>query len=429
MDAPTALFTIQKGSLTMAKTIEFSGNGQPGDLLDSKNWDGGVVPGIANSALITINVGGPVSGIFSVNNLMLLGTESITFTGTIDTAGVGACQGVMICEGAAATFAPGAVLNDGGVLIVGNDAAGSLVALGKGTTHSVLDSVNANIGKQDAGIGTVTIDDSVWTDSGHVYVGDMGTGTLNVVDNGAVSFGGDMAMAAAAGSEGKMTIASGGSVTVTGGLLVGGAANDSGTASVKVGTSSSLTVGRGLEVGAGSELDLKGGTVTGGATAGCIGTEAGGLRAGAGVISGYGTLATRAGAPVYDDGIIRASGGSLTVAGNISGEGSVQIAANSVAALTGGALTLAGIAFIGADATLSLAQGAKVTAAIAGFAIGDIIAMAKVDAVSFNPTTGSLVLLDQGAKIDSLHMVGNFAGDTFNLSQTTAGAVITLSHG
>ena len=95
------------------------------------------------------------------------------------------------------------------------------------------------------------------------------------------------------------------------------------------------------------------------------------------MISGYGTLTTRAGAWVNDNGIIRASGGSLQVDGNITGEGAIQIAANSVANLTGGSLTLAGIAFIGADATLSLAQGAKVTAGIAGFALGDIIEMAR----------------------------------------------------
>jgi T5SS/PEP-CTERM-associated repeat protein len=410
------------------KTIEFSGKGQPGDLLDPKNWDGGVVPGIDDSALITINVGAPVSGIFSVNNLMLLGKESISFTGTVNTAGVGDCQGVMICEGAVATFTPGAILNDGGVLIVGNDAAGALVAQGSGTTHSVLSSVTANIGKQDAGVGTVTIDDGSWTNSGHVYVGDSGTGTLNVIDNGVVIVGGDMAMAASSGSDGTMTIASGGSVTVAGVLQVGGPANYSGGAAVSVGVGSGLTVDHGLEVGTGSKLTLKGGTVTGGATTGSIGTEAGGLLAGAGVISGYGTLTTRAGAVVNDDGIIRASGGSLAVNGNVTGEGVIQIAANSVANLTGASLTLAGIAFIDADATLSLAQGAKVSAAISGFAIGDIIQMAKVDAVSFNATTGSLTLSDLGKTVDSLHMVGSFAGDTFGVSQTTAGAAITLSH-
>jgi T5SS/PEP-CTERM-associated repeat protein len=413
--------------MASGETIKFSGKGQPGNLLDPNNWVGDVVPGIDDSALITINIGGPAGGTFSVNNLMLLGTESISFTGAVDTAGVGVCQGVMICEGATATFAPGATLNDGGVLIVGNDAVGALVAQGSGATHSVLNSVNANIGKQDGGVGTVTIDDGVWTDSGHAYIGDTGVGTLNVIDNGVVNVGGDIAMAA--GSKGTMTIASGGSVTVAGVLQVGGAAAFAGTAKVKVGAGSGLTVDHGIEVGTGSEVDIAGGTVTGGVTAGCIATEGNGLLAGAGVIAGFGTLATRTGARISDDGVIRAAGGNLEVEGNVGGAGSIQIAANSVATLTGNALTFAGIAFIGADATLSLAQGAKVTAAIAGFAIGDIIAMAKVDAVSFNATTGILTLADLGKTVDSLHLAGSFAGDTFNVNQTATGAVITLSHG
>ena len=405
--------------MAASKTIQFSGKGQPGNLSDPKNWAGGVTPGIDDSALITVNVGGPVAGTFSVNNFMLLGTETITFTGTIDTAGVGACQGLMICDGATAIFAPGALLNDGNALIVGNDAAGALVA-----THSILNSADANIGKQDDGVGTVTIDDGVWTNSGHAFIGDAGSGTLDVTDNGSVSFGGGVQMAAAVGSHGKMTIAHGGSVTVTGALRIGGASlGAAGTGLVSVGANSNLTVDQGLVVGTGSELDIAGGTVTGGAAADRFATETGG------VISGHGELTTRVGATISDDGIIRASGGSLQVTGNVNGEGSIQIAANSTAELTGGSLTLSGIAFIGPDATLSLAHGSKVTAAISGFAIGDIIAMANVDAVSFKASTGILTLSDHGTKVESLHLTGNFAGDTFGVSQTAAGALITLRHG
>ena len=85
-----------------SKTITFSGKGLAGDLADPRNWAGGVVPGIADTALIKINVGAPIGGTFAVNNMMLLGTEKITFTGTLDTAGVGACQGLMVCDGAEA---------------------------------------------------------------------------------------------------------------------------------------------------------------------------------------------------------------------------------------------------------------------------------------------------------------------------------------
>ena len=46
------------------------------------NWVGGAVPGVNDIALITTNVGGPVGGTFKVGSMMLLGTETITFTGT-----------------------------------------------------------------------------------------------------------------------------------------------------------------------------------------------------------------------------------------------------------------------------------------------------------------------------------------------------------
>jgi hypothetical protein len=95
-------------------------------LLDPHNWVGGVVPGVSDSALVTINVGDPVDGTFSVNNVQLLGTETIT--GTLNTPGAGGNNGLMVCEGAVALFAPGATFNDGNVLMVGFDAAGTLLA-------------------------------------------------------------------------------------------------------------------------------------------------------------------------------------------------------------------------------------------------------------------------------------------------------------
>jgi T5SS/PEP-CTERM-associated repeat protein len=400
------------------KTIKFSGHGQAGNLLDPLNWVGGVTPGINDTALITENVGGPVGGTFKVNNMMLLGTETITFTGTLDTAGVGACTGLMVCDGAVAVFAPGAVLNDGNVLIVGNDAVGTMLAQGSGATHSVINTVDANLGKQDDGIGTLTIDDGVWKNSGHVVIGDNGVGTLNVIDNGSVMIGGSVDMAADAGSSGKMTIASGGSVVVAGSLDVGDAAS----AKVSVGTGSRLTVDHGLAVGASGEVDIAGGTVAGGVTTDRINVLAGG------VIAGHGVLTAPDGVAIEDDGIIRASGGTLEVDGNINGTGAIQIAANAIANITGASLKLAAISFIGPAATLDLTHGSNVTAAISGFAIGDVIGMANVDAASFNVPTGMLTLTEHGVKVESLHLLGSFTGDTFAIQQTAAGALITLHH-
>jgi len=403
-----------------SKTITFSGKGLAGDLADPRNWAGGVVPGIADTALIKINVGAPIGGTFAVNNMMLLGTEKITFTGTLDTAGVGACQGLMVCDGAEAVFAPGAVLNDGNAFIVGNDAVGTLLAQGSGATHSVINSVSANIGKQDAGVGVVTIDDGVWINSGRALIGDAGVGTVNVIDKGSVTIGGEIVMAASLGSSGTLNIASGGAVTGTGALQEGGTGK--GDAVINVGSASSLTVGTTLTVGSGSAIDLAGGTVTAGVTAGGIRLLAGGT------MSGFGTLADADGVPIGDSGVIRATGGTLTVAGNVDGSGAVQIAANSSAVLTGASLRMASIAFIGPDATLSLAHGSTVTAAISGFAIGDMIAIGSVDAVSFAAATGILTLSENNAQVETLHLAGSFSGEMFAVHQSAGHAIITLQH-
>ncbi len=159
------------------------------------------------------------------------------------------------------------------------------------------------------------------------------------------------------------------------------------------------------------------------ATTFCIYVQTGGT------LTGFGTLDTRAGAAVDDDGTIVATGGTLTVNGNIGGEGSLQIAANSTAMLTGTSYGVAGISFVGADATLSLATGAKVANPISGFTFGDIIQMANVDAVSFNAANGNLTLSDKGLQVDILHLAGSFAGDTLSVAQSTAGAMIALQHG
>ncbi len=408
--------------MATGKTISFTGKGQAGNLQDPNNWAHGAVPGVNDTALITMNTGGPETGTFSVNNIMLLGNETITFQGTVNTAGVGACKGMMVCDGATVVFAPGAVLNDSNVLIVGNEAAGTFDALGLGATHSIINTAHANIGKHTAGVGSITIDDGVWTNSGRLVIGDAGSGTVNVIDHGVVNAGGDVDMAASAGATGKLTIASGGSVTVAEALCIGGAAPGHGTASVTVGAGASLTVDQTLLVGTGSELDIASGTVTGGALADCIRTLPGG------VISGFGTLSLTDGMAIDDGGIIRASGGSLEVDGNVCGTGSIQIGANSTADLTGNKLGLVGISFIGPNATLSLAHGAAVGGQISGFALGDIIAMANVDAVSFNAANGVLTLSDQGLQVDRLHLAGSFTGDTFSVHQSAAGALIALQH-
>ena len=88
------------------------------------------------------------------------------------------CQGLMVCDGAVAIFTPGAMLNDQNVLIVGNDALGTVLAEGSGAKHSIINAERINLGRLDDGVGILTIDDSVLNNSFATWVGDWGKGTL-----------------------------------------------------------------------------------------------------------------------------------------------------------------------------------------------------------------------------------------------------------
>ena len=153
-----------------------------------------------------------------------------------------------------------------------------------------------------------------------------------------------------------------------------------------------------------------------------IGNLAGGLISGYGTL--YGTLAVPDGEAIVNNGIIRAAGGNLQMQEGFIGTGVLQIAADS----TGSTLKLAGISVIGPNATLSLACGARVTFAISGFAVGDIIATANITAATFTASTGMLALSDNGVKMDSLHLLGSFTGDTCAVQQTLSDSLISVHH-
>jgi fibronectin-binding autotransporter adhesin len=258
------------GEFTVA-TINYSGGGIAGDWADPNNWAGGKVPAITDKALVlggtSMTVGGPVS----VNAIMVIEGGTDTFTGAVTTAGVGNCEGLMVCVGSTVVFAPGSSLKDGGdaasfpgggVLQVGVGGIGNFVADGSSTLATTITSNDGTIGKLAAGIGTVTLNDSSWTTAEVLQVGLAGQGTLNVESGGKVTVGSSLVAGDETGSVGTLNVASGGQVKVADSLIVGGETGSTGTLDVAGGTVSAATLdvsiyGTGtLNVDAGSHINV-----------------------------------------------------------------------------------------------------------------------------------------------------------------------------
>ncbi len=129
---------------------------------------------------------------------------------------------------------------------------------------------------------------------------------------------------------------------------------------------------------------------------------------------------------------MQASGGTLAIHGAFGGPGAVDLAAGSTLDLSDAQLALPKISFLGSDSTLILAQGQSFDGApapsIDGFSVGDHIAMTGIDAASFTAGNGKLTLSSGGHVVDTLHLAGSFAGDSFSVQQANGMGVVSLSH-
>jgi len=405
-----------------AGTKIFTGAGQAGNWSDPMNWAGDRAPVVNGVALIPVSA--TLNGSFSIHQLMLLGNEAVTVNGVVNTANTNLCTAFMVCADAVATFTPASTLNDAGGLIVGNISTGTLIAQGTPAAHATLNSAAGSIGKKSDGIGTVTIDGGHWNNTMYLYVGQDGQGTLNVENHGLVSVGTNLVVGEVAGATGSVTLASGGDITTGGDLKIGDSlyktAND-GTGQVSVGTGSTLSVGGSVQISGNGALSLSGGAVSTNDTT--LGVQ---IAAGA-TVSGYGTIAST-GIGIFDRGSITASGGTLVLDGVVHGSGAVQIAAGSTLKLTADTIGGVQIAFLGAGASLDLPHGFADDATIHGFGSGDSIVVAgAADALSWNAHDDVLSVSSAGQVVDTLRFSGSFLSNPFALSQTSAGAIITLA--
>ncbi len=417
--------TLPKG------TVSFNGHGQAGNWSDAANWTGGIVPSAASgNALFTSDA--TLNNSFSVYSMMMLGTEAIDVTGTLNTLSTNRCASFMICNGAHVTFSPTATMNDAGGLIVGVHEQGWFTAQGSGTAHASINSLSAKIGQFTGSSGTMTVDDGVWHNSSRVLVGLSGQGSLTVSNGGQVTVGQDFGIGINKGGTGQVTVSGNSTLSVGSFTVIGANGGDSdtpttsptgiGTGSLSVQSGATFSTGLFMTVSAGSSVGMAGGTLA-------VGHAERGLTIGAGAtLSGYGTVsvgvAGQTMAGITDNGVVQASGGTLTLNSGLAGTGQVQIAAGSTLAVNGASIGVPSIAFTGSNGTLSLSHGIADHATISGFAAGDSILMAGVNAMSFNASTDVLSLSSGGHVVDTLQLSGSYASNAFALTQSGPDAVI-----
>ena len=226
--------------------------------------------------------------------------------------------------GTAQVTGGGATWTNTSALFVGNSGTGTLNVEDGGAVHN---GVLSRIGVKPSSTGTATVTgaNSTWTNTIHLFVGDLGTGTLNVEDGGAVQndvgFIGNFS-----GSTGTATVTGAGSTwTNTAGLDVG--RDGDGLLNISSGGEVSNTVGQiarnagstgtATVTGAGSLWDNTGGLYVGGSDTAAGGTGTLNIQTG-GTVDATGPLIIWAGGTVNLDGgtlnatsIDTVNGGSL----------------------------------------------------------------------------------------------------------------------
>lgn len=415
-------------------TITYNGHGQADNWSDAANWAGGVAPsGVSSIALMPVNA--TLNGTFTVGSLMVLGQETVTVNGTLNTLSPGFCSSFMVCNGALVNFASSSALNTAGGFIVGINEAGAVVAHGAGSAHAMLNTLNGKMGENPGSLGSITIDDAIWHDRGQMFVGVAGHGSLTVTNGGQISTGDAFIIGDDSTGVGVVSLSGGSNVTVGAFAAVGGSGEGQNPKLPPGGGSGTLSVASGsvfsaayrIDVHAGSTITLAGGTVAVTDAYPGLQISAGGTLSGNGTVTIGGVSPSQFG--VTDNGMIQASGGVLQINGALLGTGQVQIGASSTLSINGPSIGVGTIAFTGSNGTLALSKGIADHAVLTGFAVGDTIFMAGVDNLSFNASTDVLTLSAGTHVVDNLQLAGSYASNAFTLTHSGIGATIGLLPG
>lgn len=142
-------------------------------------------------------------------NVALEPGASLTVNGGVVTGTRGTIGDVSGAASTATVTGTGSQWNSSSTLIVGEFGTGTLNVASGGVVSSAL----GIIGNQALSTGTATVTGagSQWTSSGELFIGNDGNGTLNVEDRGVVSNGNTVAIGRSVGATGSATVTGTGS--------------------------------------------------------------------------------------------------------------------------------------------------------------------------------------------------------------------------
>ncbi|UFS78561.1 autotransporter domain-containing protein [Tardiphaga sp. 37S4] len=344
------------------------------------------------------------------------GTLTIQNGGNVSNAGFGMLGVNAGSTGTATVDGAGSAWTNSGDLFVGQDGTGTLTIRNGGKVSNVTGDLGVNAGTT----GTATVDGagSAWTNSGDLIVGDSGTGTLTIRNGGTVS---NVAgyLGSLAGSTGTVTVdGAGSSWTSSSTLFVG--RSGTGTLTIRNGGNVS-NAGFGY-------LGFTAGT-TGSATvdgAGSTWTNSSTLIAG---VSGTGTLTIKNGGKVSNAGIgVLGFNAGSTGTATVDGTGSawtnssdLYLGFRGTGTLTiqnGGAVSNAGFGYLGFTA------GSTGTATVDG--AGSSWTSSSV-LILGDSGTGTLTIRNGGTVSNVAGYLGSLAGSTGTVTVDGAGSSWTNS--
>ncbi len=340
---------------------------------------------VANSEILVGNIG---NGILNITNN---GTVTTDTDMTIADNALSTSAATVSGSGSSLTIENSTDANN---LYVGLGGSGSLTISGGGTVTTNTTGSNAYIGYTNGSNGTVTIDGtgSSW-DSHHLYVGEDGTGTLNVTNNGSLesyqttignqsgsdgtviidggTWANDYSITVGSEGDGTLFVGSGGTAT-NGYTYIGEKSGATGTVNVN-GTNSSMsssgTISLGIENtgGTGRLSVTDGGQVTAGST---VSTGADGV-----FISVSSTLTVDANSSLSTDEAITNNGTINLVAGAgaSAGNNGTQLSFSSITSGSGATIQALGGVLTTTGTSASITVSDAVTNGGAGGATIDTL--------------------------------------------------------